>query len=44
MVLIVLCDCSPGHPLLPDFFLDEAPEDLVEKMEEHGKAEQTVQN
>uniref|UniRef100_A0A674N8V3 Hydroxysteroid dehydrogenase-like protein 2 n=1 Tax=Takifugu rubripes TaxID=31033 RepID=A0A674N8V3_TAKRU len=25
-----------GHPLLPDFFLDEAPDDLVEKMEEHG--------
>ncbi|KAI1904896.1 hypothetical protein AGOR_G00010390 [Albula goreensis] len=27
---------APGHPLLPDFFLDEAPEDLVKKMEEHG--------
>ncbi|XP_068609222.1 hydroxysteroid dehydrogenase-like protein 2 [Brachionichthys hirsutus] len=27
---------SPGHPLLPDFFLDEAPESLVKKMEEHG--------
>ncbi|CAJ1069865.1 hydroxysteroid dehydrogenase-like protein 2 [Xyrichtys novacula] len=25
-----------GHPLLPDFFLDEAPESLVQKMEEHG--------
>ncbi|TWW66547.1 Hydroxysteroid dehydrogenase-like protein 2 [Takifugu flavidus] len=25
-----------GHPLLPDFFLDEAPDYLVEKMEEHG--------
>lgn len=27
---------STGHPLLPDFFLDEAPEELVKKMEEHG--------
>lgn len=27
---------QPGHPLLPDFFLDEAPEVLVQKMEEHG--------
>ncbi|CAM9671994.1 hydroxysteroid dehydrogenase-like protein 2 [Lampetra fluviatilis] len=27
---------SPGHPLLPDFFLDEEPEDLVKKMEEYG--------
>ncbi|TDH02432.1 hypothetical protein EPR50_G00173480 [Perca flavescens] len=27
---------QPGHPLLPDFFLDEAPETLVEKMEQHG--------
>lgn len=27
---------QPGHPLLPDFFLDEAPETLVQKMEEHG--------
>lgn len=26
----------PGHPLLPDFFLDEAPEALVEQMEQHG--------
>ncbi|XP_068190824.1 hydroxysteroid dehydrogenase-like protein 2 isoform X2 [Antennarius striatus] len=26
----------PGHPLLPDFFLDDAPESLVKKMEEHG--------
>ncbi|XP_072309480.1 hydroxysteroid dehydrogenase-like protein 2 [Eucyclogobius newberryi] len=26
----------PGHPLLPDFFLDETPESLVQKMEEHG--------
>ncbi|XP_075885148.1 hydroxysteroid dehydrogenase-like protein 2 [Nelusetta ayraudi] len=27
---------QPGHPLLPDFFLDEAPEELVKKMEQHG--------
>ncbi|XP_062414969.1 hydroxysteroid dehydrogenase-like protein 2 [Pungitius pungitius] len=27
---------QPGHPLLPDFFLDEAPENLVEQMEQHG--------
>ncbi|XP_077479778.1 hydroxysteroid dehydrogenase-like protein 2 [Stigmatopora argus] len=27
---------QPGHPLLPDFFLDEAPEDLARQMEEHG--------
>ncbi|KAK5851455.1 hypothetical protein PBY51_023008 [Eleginops maclovinus] len=27
---------QPGHPLLPDFFLDDAPEMLVEKMEQHG--------
>lgn len=27
---------QPGHPLLPDFFLDESPEDLVQIMEEHG--------
>ncbi|XP_076614665.1 hydroxysteroid dehydrogenase-like protein 2 [Chaetodon auriga] len=27
---------QPGHPLLPDFFLDDAPETLVQKMEEHG--------
>ncbi|KAM3873995.1 hydroxysteroid dehydrogenase-like protein 2 [Diretmus argenteus] len=27
---------QPGHPLLPDFFLDEEPEGLVQKMEQHG--------
>lgn len=27
---------QPGHPLLPDFFLDEAPEVLAEQMEQHG--------
>ncbi|XP_061732233.1 hydroxysteroid dehydrogenase-like protein 2 [Nerophis ophidion] len=27
---------QPGHPLLPDFFLDEAPEVLVQQMEQHG--------
>ncbi|XP_051542051.1 hydroxysteroid dehydrogenase-like protein 2 [Myxocyprinus asiaticus] len=27
---------EPGHPLLPDFFLDEQPEELVRQMEEHG--------
>uniref|UniRef100_A0A665TTK7 Hydroxysteroid dehydrogenase-like protein 2 n=1 Tax=Echeneis naucrates TaxID=173247 RepID=A0A665TTK7_ECHNA len=27
---------QPGHPLLPDFFLDEAPETLVQQMEQHG--------
>uniref|UniRef100_A0A672L686 Hydroxysteroid dehydrogenase-like protein 2 n=1 Tax=Sinocyclocheilus grahami TaxID=75366 RepID=A0A672L686_SINGR len=25
-----------GHPLLPDFFLDQEPEDLAKQMEEHG--------
>uniref|UniRef100_A0AAQ5ZCJ8 Hydroxysteroid dehydrogenase-like protein 2 n=1 Tax=Amphiprion ocellaris TaxID=80972 RepID=A0AAQ5ZCJ8_AMPOC len=28
---------QPGHPLLPDFFLDEAPELLAQQMEQHGK-------
>ncbi|XP_069818268.1 hydroxysteroid dehydrogenase-like protein 2 [Dendropsophus ebraccatus] len=27
---------SPGHPLLPDFFLDETPDDVTSKMEKHG--------
>lgn len=27
---------QPGHPLLPDFFLDEAPEVLAQQMEQHG--------
>ncbi|KAM9700031.1 hydroxysteroid dehydrogenase-like protein 2 [Menidia menidia] len=27
---------QPGHPLLPDFFLDEAPEQLAQQMEQHG--------
>lgn len=27
---------QPGNTLLPDFFLDETPESLVEKMEQHG--------
>ncbi|KAK7126105.1 hypothetical protein R3I93_021475 [Phoxinus phoxinus] len=27
---------EPGHPLLPDFFLDEQPEDLAKQMEQHG--------
>uniref|UniRef100_A0A9J8B661 Hydroxysteroid dehydrogenase-like protein 2 n=1 Tax=Cyprinus carpio carpio TaxID=630221 RepID=A0A9J8B661_CYPCA len=27
---------EPGHPLLPDFFLDQQPEDLAKQMEEHG--------
>ncbi|XP_075681711.1 hydroxysteroid dehydrogenase-like protein 2 [Rhinoderma darwinii] len=27
---------SPGHPLLPDFFLDEAPDDVTSTMEKHG--------
>uniref|UniRef100_UPI003AADD765 hydroxysteroid dehydrogenase-like protein 2 isoform X2 n=1 Tax=Centroberyx gerrardi TaxID=166262 RepID=UPI003AADD765 len=27
---------QPGHPLLPDFFLDEEPEGLVKQMEQHG--------
>lgn len=27
---------EPGHPLLPDFFLDGQPEDLVKHMEAHG--------
>lgn len=33
---------QPGHPLLPDFFLDETPESLVEKMEQHGKNKHTA--
>ncbi|XP_047624122.1 hydroxysteroid dehydrogenase-like protein 2 [Phacochoerus africanus] len=27
---------TPGHPLLPDFFLDEQPETIIKKMESHG--------
>ncbi|XP_048476148.1 hydroxysteroid dehydrogenase-like protein 2 [Rhincodon typus] len=27
---------DPGHPLLPDFFLDEEPEALAKKMQDHG--------
>lgn len=27
---------EPGHPLLPDFFLDEQPEELAKQMEQHG--------
>ncbi|KAF7649165.1 hypothetical protein LDENG_00145850 [Lucifuga dentata] len=27
---------QPGHPLLPDFFLDEASETLTQKTEQHG--------
>lgn len=27
---------QPGHPLLPDFFLDDSPDTLVKKMEQHG--------
>uniref|UniRef100_A0A673HYL4 Hydroxysteroid dehydrogenase-like protein 2 n=1 Tax=Sinocyclocheilus rhinocerous TaxID=307959 RepID=A0A673HYL4_9TELE len=27
---------EPDHPLLPDFFLDQKPEDLARQMEEHG--------
>uniref|UniRef100_A0A8C7YDT3 Hydroxysteroid dehydrogenase-like protein 2 n=1 Tax=Oryzias sinensis TaxID=183150 RepID=A0A8C7YDT3_9TELE len=27
---------QPGHPLLPDFFLDETPDVLVQQMEQHG--------
>ncbi len=26
-----------GHSLLPDFFLDQQPEDLARQMEEHGE-------
>ncbi|XP_024113530.1 hydroxysteroid dehydrogenase-like protein 2 [Oryzias melastigma] len=26
----------PGHPLLPDFFLDDSPDLLVQQMEQHG--------
>lgn len=33
---------QPGHPLLPDFFLDETPESLVEKMEQHGTNKHTA--
>lgn len=33
----VMFQLFTGHPLLPDFFLDEAPEELVKKMEEHGE-------
>ncbi|KAG8595115.1 hypothetical protein GDO81_001424 [Engystomops pustulosus] len=27
---------SPGHPLLPDFFLDETPDELTSQIEKHG--------
>ncbi|EPQ03660.1 Hydroxysteroid dehydrogenase-like protein 2 [Myotis brandtii] len=27
---------KPGHPLLPDFFLDEYPDTVTKKMESHG--------
>uniref|UniRef100_A0A8C2I3A3 Hydroxysteroid dehydrogenase-like protein 2 n=1 Tax=Cyprinus carpio TaxID=7962 RepID=A0A8C2I3A3_CYPCA len=27
---------EPDHPLLPDFFLDQKPEDLARQMKEHG--------
>ncbi|XP_044141909.1 hydroxysteroid dehydrogenase-like protein 2 [Bufo gargarizans] len=27
---------SPGHPLLPDFFLDDAPDELTSKIEKFG--------
>ncbi|GCB60638.1 hypothetical protein scyTo_0009209 [Scyliorhinus torazame] len=27
---------DPGHPLLPDFFLDEEPEELAKKMQDYG--------
>ncbi|XP_078427274.1 hydroxysteroid dehydrogenase-like protein 2 [Cetorhinus maximus] len=27
---------DPGHPLLPDFFLDEEPEALAKKMQDYG--------
>uniref|UniRef100_A0A8C5G4N5 Hydroxysteroid dehydrogenase-like protein 2 n=1 Tax=Gouania willdenowi TaxID=441366 RepID=A0A8C5G4N5_GOUWI len=27
---------QPGHPLLPDFFLDAEPETLAQQMEQHG--------
>ncbi|KAM8962223.1 hydroxysteroid dehydrogenase-like protein 2 [Pelodytes ibericus] len=34
---------SPGHPLLPDFFLDESPESVTSKIAGHGgaKAQET---
>ncbi|KAM5328469.1 hydroxysteroid dehydrogenase-like protein 2 [Glossophaga mutica] len=31
---------KPGHPLLPDFFLDEFPDAITQKMESHGAAPQ----
>lgn len=31
---------KPGHPLLPDFFLDEFPDTITQKMESHGAAPQ----
>ncbi|XP_036891614.1 hydroxysteroid dehydrogenase-like protein 2 [Sturnira hondurensis] len=31
---------KPGHPLLPDFFLDEFPDTITQKMETHGAAPQ----
>uniref|UniRef100_A0A3B3Y207 Hydroxysteroid dehydrogenase-like protein 2 n=1 Tax=Poecilia mexicana TaxID=48701 RepID=A0A3B3Y207_9TELE len=34
---------QPGHPLLPDFFLDEAPESLVKQMEQHGEYYRVLQ-
>ncbi|KAG7322991.1 hypothetical protein KOW79_014337 [Hemibagrus wyckioides] len=30
---------EPGHPLLPDFFLDEDPETLKKQMESHASAD-----
>ncbi|XP_075416441.1 hydroxysteroid dehydrogenase-like protein 2 isoform X3 [Tenrec ecaudatus] len=27
---------KPGHPLLPDFFLDDLPDEVTKKMESHG--------
>ncbi|CAO2580943.1 Hydroxysteroid dehydrogenase-like protein 2, partial [Lemmus lemmus] len=28
---------KPGHPLLPDFFLDEHPDEIMKKTKSHGK-------
>lgn len=38
VMLTEASDWSTGHPLLPDFFLDETPEVLVQQMEQHGES------
>ena len=35
--LIIFGVIFSGHPLLPDFFLDEFPDTIAQKMESRGK-------